>query len=62
MADNLLKRKAIGNYFNRMGWYSGEMSGEIEPSPEHTAISSKKMFVRKKYVKVGKSKMKILGM
>lgn len=63
MADNKLKQKAMGNHFNRMGWYSGEMSGEIEPSAANNeAIKHQEPQTRKKFVRVGKAKVRIKGM
>jgi hypothetical protein len=63
MADNLLKQKAMGNYWRGMGWYTGNMAGEIVGSAENNEVSKhQKPNFRKKFVKVGKSKMRIKGM
>ena len=62
MADNLLKRKAMHNYWAQLGFYAPN-AGEIEPSPANNeAIKHQKPQTRKKFVKVGKSKHRIKGM
>jgi len=62
MADNLLKRKVMNNHFARMGFYSPN-AGEIEPSPANSeAIKHQKPQSRKKFVQVGKARVRIKGM
>ena len=62
MADNLLKRKAMNNHFARMGFYAPN-AGEIESSPANNeAIKHQEPQTRKKFVKVGKAKVRIRGL
>ena len=62
MADNLLKRKAMNNYWAGMGWYAPNAE-EIETSPANNeAIKHQEPQSRKKFVKVGKARIRIKGM
>lgn len=62
MADNLLKRKAMNNYWAGLGFYTPN-AGEIEPSAANNeAIKHQDANTRKKFVKVGKAKVRIKGM
>jgi hypothetical protein len=62
MADNLLKRKAMNNYWAGMGWYAPNAE-EIEPSAANNeAIKHQKPNYRKKFVQMGRAKVRIRGM
>jgi len=62
MADNKLKTKAMNNYWASIGLYAPN-AGEIEPSyANNEAIKHQEPQSRKKFVKVGKAKVRIKGM
>jgi len=63
MADNLLKRKAIANYHMGLGWHTDGSEGDITASPENTQVmKAQKANPRRKFVKVGKAKIRIRGL
>lgn len=62
MADNLLKRKAMNNYWAGLGFYTPN-AGEIEPSAANNeAIKHQVPNPRKKFVQVGKAKVRVRGL
>lgn len=61
MADNKLKTKAMNNYWQGLGWYSPNAE-EIEPSLENNeTIKHQEPNRKKKYITVGKARVKIIG-
>jgi len=62
MADNLLKRKAMNNYWAGLGFYAPNAE-KIESSyANNEAIKHQEPNYRKKFVQVGKAKVRIKGM
>lgn len=62
MADNRLKVKAMNNYWQSLGFYAPN-ADKIESSPENNeTIKHQEPNPRKKFVQVGKARIRIRGL